>query len=243
MFSGGLASWAAAKRTLGPKVLLFCDTLIEDADLYRFLDEAASDLGAPLHRIADGRTPWGVFDDVKFLGNNRVAPCSRVLKQEQARAWMTQHDPVHKTTIVLGYDWTEFHRVEAARKGWAPWHIRAPLTEPPYLTRTDMANELATAGIALPRLYRLGFPHNNCGGGCVRAGHDHWRHVLRAAPEVYDEWERQEERQRERLGDVAILRHRSGPKVGEPLPLAEFRTLQETDQLGFGWGGCGCFDG
>jgi hypothetical protein len=242
MFSGGRMSWAAAKRTSDPKVLLFCDTKIEDPDLYRFLDEAATAIGAPLVKVADGRTPWQVFDDVKFLGNNRVAPCSRVLKQEVARAWMTEHYPKGSATVVLGYDWTELHRVEAAMVGWAPWPVSAPMCQPPYRSRGDIDDELAATGVALPRLYRLGFPHNNCGGGCVRAGHDHWRHVLRVTPDVYEEWEHQEERQRERLGNVAILRHRSGPKLGEPLPLAEFRVLQETDQLGFDWGGCGCFD-
>ncbi len=50
MFSGGLASWAAAKRVAAENgtdalVLLFSDTLMEDEDLYRFLDQAAADVG------------------------------------------------------------------------------------------------------------------------------------------------------------------------------------------------------
>ena len=48
MFSGGVASWMAARRIVdegGDPVLLFTDTLIEDPDLYRFLDDAATDLG------------------------------------------------------------------------------------------------------------------------------------------------------------------------------------------------------
>lgn len=244
MFSGGSMSWAAAKRTPDPKTLLFCDTKIEDTDLYRFLDEAAEDIGAPLIRIADGRTPWDVFDDVRFLGNNRVAPCSRILKRELARAWMEEHYPDGSATVVLGFGWDEIHRVERAAQEWAPYPVRAPMAEPPYRSKLDVANDLAAAGIRIPRLYPLGFPHNNCGGGCVRAGHDHWRHLLRTLPDVYAEWEQQEERQRERL---VLLRAGSVAQdgdVSQPLPLSEFRTLQETDQLGFDlgdWGGCGCF--
>lgn len=46
MFSGGVGSWAAAKRVAGQYgtadlALLFTDTLMEDGDLYRFLVEGA----------------------------------------------------------------------------------------------------------------------------------------------------------------------------------------------------------
>ena len=87
MFSGGIGSWASAKRAAASygtdgMTLLFADTLIEDADLYRFIREAADDIGAELVTLIEGRTPWEVFRDVKFLGNTRIDPCSRVLKRE-----------------------------------------------------------------------------------------------------------------------------------------------------------------
>jgi len=68
MFSGGIGSWAAAKRVAAVHgtaglILLFTDTLIEDADLYRFLADAAVNVGGQLVRIAEGRTPWEVFRD------------------------------------------------------------------------------------------------------------------------------------------------------------------------------------
>lgn len=63
MFSGGAGSWGAAKRTVerhGPDdvLLLFADTLIEDEDLYRYLEEAAANVGAPreLRRDTGHRT-------------------------------------------------------------------------------------------------------------------------------------------------------------------------------------------
>ena len=63
MYSGGLGSWATAKIVIerhGKEntTLLFADTLIEDEDLYRFLDEGAKYLGVEFTRIAEGRTPW-----------------------------------------------------------------------------------------------------------------------------------------------------------------------------------------
>lgn len=53
LFSGGLGSWAAAKRTVARHgtegvTLLFTDTKAEDEDLYRWLPVAAANVGAPL---------------------------------------------------------------------------------------------------------------------------------------------------------------------------------------------------
>ncbi len=45
----------AAAYGVADLVLLFADTLIEDEDLYRFADQAAANIGAPLIRIAEGR--------------------------------------------------------------------------------------------------------------------------------------------------------------------------------------------
>ncbi|MFL6125012.1 hypothetical protein [Actinophytocola sp.] len=84
-FSGGIASWAVARRVadrygVDDLVLLFADTLIEDDDLYAFVEESAAQLAVPLVRVADGRTPWQVFEDKQLLGNSLLAPCSYALK-------------------------------------------------------------------------------------------------------------------------------------------------------------------
>src|ERR1019366_4527713 len=93
MFSGGISSWAAARRVVerygtARVTLLFADTLIEDHDSYRFLAESAYDLGLPVTRIADGRTPWEVFRDERFLGNSRIDPCSKILKRNLCARWI-----------------------------------------------------------------------------------------------------------------------------------------------------------
>lgn len=247
MFSGGVGSWAAARRVVGRHgtagvTLLFADTLIEDEDLYRFLDDAARDLGVPVTRIAEGRTPWQVFADEKFLGNTRVDPCSKILKRQFMRRWIEEHCDPAATTVYLGIDWTEEHRFTAARERWLPWRVEAPMCEAPYVGKADLLLDLASRDIEVPRLYRLGFPHNNCGGGCVKAGQGHFALLLRTLPERFAEWERNEEALREQLGDVAILRDRTGG-VTRPLPLVELRRRVEADdarvdQLDFG--GCGC---
>jgi hypothetical protein len=247
MFSGGVGSWAAAVRVVerfgvNGVTLLFTDTLIEDEDLYRFLGEAADNVGAPLVVVADGRTPWEVFRDRRFLGNTRVDLCSRILKRELADWWISKHFAPDDVIVYVGIDWSEAHRFERMMPRKLPYRYEAPLLEEPLLTKEDWLERLRTEGIEPPRLYSLGFPHNNCGGGCVKAGQGQFALLLRRLPDVYAEWERNEQALRDELGDVAILRDRMGGTT-KPLTLQELRlriTRNEQVDL-FDMGGCGCF--
>lgn len=246
MFSGGVGSWMAARRVVEQHgtdgvVLLFTDTLVEDADLHRFLDEAAVDVGAPLVKIAEGRTPFEVFRDVRYLGNSRIAPCSRVLKQEPARKWVDANAPGAR--LYVGIDWTEVHRLAPVVKNWKPYEIEAPLCRAPYLDKRQIIDELGRRGIKAPRLYAEGFPHNNCGGVCVRAGQAQFAHLLRVRPESYRIAEEQELEWQGAIGsDATILRDRTGGDT-KPMTLRAFRHGIEAGAQPdlFGFGGCGCF--
>ena len=122
--------------------------------------------------------------------------------------------------------------------------MAAPLCEPPaYDKAATIETFEATYGFPLPRLYALGFPHNNCGGGCVKAGQGQFVHLLEVLPEVYAKWETGEQRMRKLLGkDVAILRDRRGGQT-RPLTLTQLRRRvqggQTVDRQEVG--GCGCF--
>ena len=245
-FSGGVGSWAAAKRAVDiydEVTLLFADTLIEDADLYRFLDEAAENIGAPLVKIADGRTPWEVFRDVKFIGNTRIDPCSLVLKRDLLRAWIEEHADPADTAIVLGIDWTESHRLDRATPRWEPWTLVAPMCDAPYMDKPEVLAWLQAEGIEPPRLYAMGFPHNNCGGFCVKAGQAQFKLLLEQMPERYMGHEREEQITRVSIGkDVAILRDRRGGTT-KPMTLEAFRERLGVDGSDYDaeeWGGCGC---
>lgn len=245
MFSGGIGSWAcakavAAKHGTGDMVLLFADVLMEDEDLYRFLKEASADIGVPITTISDGRTPWEVFEKVRFIGNSRVDPCSRILKRELMNKWRS--DNCHTSSITyFGIDWTESHRLDDARERHAPWICEAPLCEPPYKTKAEYIEDLIKCGIQPPRLYGMGFGHNNCGGFCCKAGHAHFRLLLEKMPERYAWHEAQEERLRELGIKGTILRSRKNKKT-TPITLKQFRAMcgnnqDEKDDLA---AGCGC---
>jgi hypothetical protein len=226
-FSGGIGSWAAAMRVAAEHgtdnlILLAADTKAEDPDLWRFVADAGSLLGVEPIVVADGRTPWQVFADQRFIGNSRIAPCSVHLKQRPCRAWLTANADPATTMLYVGIDWSEQRRVPAIEKGWAPWPVRFPMCEPPHLSKQDMLNWARAEGLRPPRLYEQGFTHNNCFGVCVRAGQRQWRHLLTVAPERFAAAEAEEEKLRNQLGDVAILKEqRQG--VSYPLPLSELR--------------------
>lgn len=248
-FSGGIVSWAMAKRVAerygtGSLTLLFADTRMEDEDLYRFLGQASANIGVPLTQIADGRTPWEVFNDEGMLGNDRADPCSRILKRELLDRWHRANCSPSDTRIYIGISWDEAHRRDAIRRRLHPWHVEFPMCEPPYYTKDELLGRLRAEGIDPPRLYGLGFPHNNCGGFCVKGGHSSFALLLRTMPERYAYHESQEEALRERLGkDVAILTDRRGGGPRRPLTLRELRErLQRNEYVSlFDWGSCLCF--
>jgi hypothetical protein len=246
MFSGGACSWAAAKRVVAEHgrdgvVLLFADTKMEDEDLYRFIDEASANVGVPMVRIADGRTPWQVMRDHHSFANNRMDFCSQELKRELLDRWRDAHGSPELTTVHLGLSWDEMHRVERVRRLCAPWRYEAPMADPPYMSKEAILKWLKSEGICPPRLYSLGFPHNNCGGFCVKAGQAHFAHLLRVMPERYRFHEEQEQTLRKTVGEFAIMRDRSGGKT-RPLTMKALRERieQQSEFDVFEWGGCGC---
>lgn len=112
----------------------------------------------------------------------------------------------------------------------------------PLWDKCRMLDELRKLGVKPPRLYEMGFPHNNCGGFCVKAGHAHFAHLYRTMPERYAFHEAKEEAFRERTGkDVSILNDRSGDGRKKPLTLRALRErIVRGDYDRHDWGGCGC---
>lgn len=252
MFSGGVGSWATAKRVAAEHgttnlVLLFADTMMEDEETYAFLHAAAANVGGEFVRLADGRDIWQVFRDVKFLGNTRIDPCSRVLKREIMRKWVDANCDPERTTVYIGIDWSEAHRAERYDRYWTPFAVRCPLTEPPFITKPQMLDAAKAEGLPSQRLYEMGFHHANCGGGCVKAGQAQFELLLRKIPERYQWWEDREQEIRAELGkDITILRDRrtlNGRTVSKPITLRAFRERLQAQPGLFDedeWGGCAC---
>lgn len=247
-FSGGAASFAAAHfivEQYGPEnvLLVFCDTTIEDADLYRFVEDGAKALGCELLVLRDGRDPWQVFKDRKYQGNTRTAHCTVELKGKVFARWLAGAYQPNECVLYFGFDWSEAHRLDEARKNWAPYQCEAPLCGPPYLNRGQVFQILDDYDLEVPRLYRLGFAHNNCGGFCVKAGQAHYANLLRALPDVYARHEEAQERLMAELPTARPFLRMVRDKKTHYLTLREFREHLEAggETLEFDFGGCGCF--
>lgn len=259
-FSGGDCSFWAAHRVVqahGTKdvVLLFADTLIEDQSLYEFNERSAELLGVPITRVCYGLTPWQLFRKEGLIGNNRFPICSVRLKREPLNEWMQTHFELDKgqqnclfehATIYLGFDWTEMHRLNDFRNQYPNWLSEAPMLDEPVWDKCRMRREAEALGLPEQHLYKLGFPHNNCGGTCVRAGISHFVHLYKVLPGRFLEWEMEEqmtihEFQRRGIEPLSILKDRRGGET-KPLYLRDLRERIEagekfkTDE----WGGCGC---
>lgn len=214
-----------------------------------------------LHWVADGRTPWEVFVDERFVGNSRIDPCSRLLKRELMDQWSRSNCQNWDTVHVFGLDWSERGRIEGdgrkkpghrrilKAKGWFPVY---PMDSPPYLTKPEIIAELHRRGIEEPLLYKLGYPHNNCGGFCCKMGLTNANHLLVTIPKYYEFCEDEERRVMGEIGKTAHpVMHYQENSVLIPITLEKFRERQEK-QLTFmdlsenGWGcggGCAIDDG
>lgn len=245
--SGGVCSFWAAKRVVDKEgaqnvTLLFADVLMEDEDLYRFNREAAEYLGVKTTRISREMTPWQLFAKEGMIGNSRSPICSVRLKRELLDEWHRANTLELATTLYIGIDWTEEHRLHDLRLRKPTWRIEAPMCEAPLWDKCRMLDELRAIGIEPPRLYSFGFPHNNCGGFCVKAGQAQFALLLRTMPDRYRWHEQQEETLRAQVGDFSVLTDRRGDGKKKPLTLRAFRERIEAGESfdRHDWGGCGC---
>lgn len=205
--SGGKASawcanWAIQKYGKDNVVLYFNDTKWEHPDLYRFLSDLSGYFGKEITHDDDGRSPEQLFYDHHALANNRMPFCSHILKAKRLQKYYKNGD-----TIVFGIGMDEMER---ARRIISVYQIIAAKTgklcriELPILTNNissdDIDRFIVGSGIQEPILYKMGFMHNNCSGGCVRAGKKHWKLLYEKLPDIYMERERVEEEVRSFLG-------------------------------------------
>jgi len=273
-FSSGMGSFAEAKSCVDKfgkeaTLLLFADTKIEDEDNYRFKDEVVEFLGCEVVELSDGRTPWELFRDERFVGNSRLDICSRVLKRELLINWIEKNygydveEPmlnylglplvnifgeVCRTNVVtylnaevhLGIDFSEHHRLTRVQETMKSWVYRSTLVEEGRIIPKNYSEQF---GIRKPRLYSMGFGHANCGGFCVKAGLGHFKTLYEKLPERYKSHEEQEQTLAREVKTLPFLKKTIGGKV-HYLTLKDYREqfleTNKAEEDRFDIGGCGC---
>lgn len=209
-FSGGRNSFSTADyvKTRYPQdniLLYFTDTLWENDDLYRFIDEASDKLQLPMLTHSLGINPIQLMFEQRVIFNNRICNCSRTLKIEVASNFLRKgiipkivkwrnkkylkSDNISENAILyFGIGFDEMHRENAIIENWKPFRVRMPLIE------HTINNEkvLKKYNIRQPILYDYGFAHNNCNARCVRAGQGHYRNLKWKMPDVFKNYMEQE---------------------------------------------------
>jgi len=245
--SGGTASAVAADRVIkrygkDNVTLWFADTSWEHESLYTFLDDLEAYWEMEIVRYKDGRNPLEVASDRSIIPNQKIAPCSMVLKVEPARAFIeAMEKPV---TVHLGFDWAETHRAKSPRDAYESidgvsfdmpllWGIKELVIE--GFERTNWEVEgfdsihgpysvfTESWGLETPSLYTAGFSHNNCGGSCVKQGKVGWIREFffdRERFEYAKNWEIEQRAKGGPRANYAMVRDARSGTV-KPLPLYE----------------------
>ena len=189
-FSCGAASAVAARLTLDKYGdthhvrILNSPIAEEDDDNQRFADDVAKWLGVKIEQVRSEKYPSQSCVDVwahrKFMSSPAGAPCTQELKKRARQQWEKSN---WADWHVLGFTAEEEGRykrfIQTERDNVLPVLIESGIT------KADCYQIIQEAGIALPRVYRMGYPNANC-IGCVKAtSPTYWNHVRKMHPDVF----------------------------------------------------------
>lgn len=219
-FSCGAASAVATKLVLN-QYALTCDVEIinayiktEHPDNRRFLADCETWFGRTITVLRDVKynaDAREVFRKRRYTKGRQGAPCSKALKREVLDTFERPGD-----VKVLGYTYDEQGRLDQFIDANPEDRVLAPLIDA-KLGKADVLAMVERAGLVLPLMYRLGYHNANC-IGCVKGGAGYWNKIRRDFPEDFEEMAQIEES----IGPGArLLRHRSGPLIGQRFYLRE----------------------
>ncbi|MFS0558818.1 hypothetical protein [Brevibacillus sp. 179-C9.3 HS] len=246
-FSGGTSSFSVADwvKTNYPGdniVLYFTDTLWENYDLYRFIDEASDKLELPMLTHSVGLNPIELMFEKKLVFNSMIGDCSKVLKIQVAadflkrgkkpsiekwrnKQYLKAEDFVTEAILYFGIGFEEMHRQGPIWKNWQPFKVEMPLID--YVIDNDAV--LKKHGIRKPILYELGFSHNNCNGCCVKAGQGHYKNLKQKMPDVFLKIMEQEHHLKVCVSAFRYITDKRVPEEDRIPPHVQEIMLQELD--------------
>lgn len=213
-FSCGAASAVLAKMAVEQYgtdcVVAHCDTLSsEHPDNARFFADVQRWLGVPIVtlRSAQYRDIDDVFLRTRYMSGRFGARCTTELKK-LPRVAFSQPGDVH----LFGYTAEEQERASEFEQNNPDVDVEWLLIDR-GVTKHACIQRTISAGIMPPKMYLLGFEHNNC-LGCVKATSPrYWNMVRRHFPEVFDR-----RAQQSRLLGVRLAKHRRQRVYLDELP-------------------------
>lgn len=190
-FSCGASSAVAAKHAIEkyPSIeVVYCDTSAnEHPDNMRFLRDVERWIGKSITFIRSQKYTdiYDVFDKTGWLVGKGGARCSVELKKIP-RLDYSSPDSIH----ILGMTFDEKSRIKKFETQNLGLHCDWILRDL-RITKQMCIDEILSARIELPAMYKLGYGHNNC-IGCVKGGMGYWNKIRVDFPEQFDRMARQE---------------------------------------------------
>ena len=187
-FSCGAASACATRDTLfvfrktHEVIPVYCDTSRnEHPDNERFIKDCEKWFEAPVMRLKSAKfdTVEEVFEKQRYMSGPKGAVCTGALKKTP-RFDFAKPDDIH----VFGFTANEKRRIKAFEQRNPELNLLWMLAES-GTTKPACFKRLLKEGIALPRMYELGYRNNNC-IGCVKStSPGYWQKVRADFPEVF----------------------------------------------------------
>jgi hypothetical protein len=193
-FSCGAASAVATKLAIEesdtPVQVVYCEVVEEHPDNMRFLKDCEEWFGQEVLILGNdkyNRSIYEVFEKTRFLKGPSGARCTGELKKKVRYEFQESGD-----VLVFGYTVDEQKRADRIIKENFDTELWIILIDK-GITHADCLGIIATAGIELPELYKMGYHHNNC-VGCVKGEAGYWNKVRKDFPEVFERMSQMEQK-------------------------------------------------
>jgi hypothetical protein len=189
-FSCGASSAVAAKIVLNSAdylsrytdiQVLYCKVAEEHSDNLRFLRDCENWLNREIKILENTKYKGSIYNVFKhnYMNTPQGSPCTRALKR-QVRSDFSQSDDTH----IFGYTYEEEKRAISFETRNPTLLVEWPLIDH-ILTKENCLAMVKNAGIELPKMYQLGYEHNNC-IGCVKGGMGYWNKIRKDFPDVFN---------------------------------------------------------
>lgn len=226
-WSGGITSAVACKESLrlyGDENvrLVFMDTKNEDDDTYRFKVDCENWYGKEIETITGIGAEFKSIEDVWYKYNSlnvaHGAICSTHLKRLVREAWQKENE---YDMQAFGYEFVlrEMKRAIAFRANHADAKPFFPLLMMGY-DKEDCLKIVQSAGIEVPKSYRMGLNNNNClKTGCVQGGIGYWQLMRKIFPDKFDK--------------MALVEHDLTNRKGKPVTMLKEQGEKNKGKLVF----------
>lgn len=181
---------------------------------------------------------WDVYFYTGMMGNPFADPCSRMLKRELMAAFMEKNFDKTDTILHVGITIDEVDRMLSIHANWnrQGWKVDADLLLSPEMTHEKQMELCFEKFGFIPMLYRLNFPHNNCGGFCIKAGKGQFARLLWHFRTLYLHHETMELLHQQTFNHTSTIMRDEWTKAGvrgaTPLTLRQFRERMEAKWRG-----------